>query len=103
MLGDFGRHAPRGGTLEYVPGTHLWPLTRLPEASMAKTITRPDMRSAAEAAGVAAPAPFFIADAVFSLDFWPMRVSGNDDVESGHAWIELKLVQIVQYKERPST
>ena len=34
--------------------------------------------------------------------FRPMRVPGNDNVESGYAWNELKLVQIMQHIEYPA-
>jgi phytanoyl-CoA hydroxylase len=48
------------GTLEYVPGSHLWPLTALPEAFHGQEDYGAQMRAAAKAAGVAVPAPAFI-------------------------------------------
>lgn len=48
------------GTLEYAPGSHLWPLTPLPEAFHGQEDHRAQMRAAAEAAGVAAPEPVFV-------------------------------------------
>jgi phytanoyl-CoA hydroxylase len=48
------------GTLEYAPGSHLWPLTPLPEAFHGPEDYRAQMRAAAEAAGVPPPEPVFI-------------------------------------------
>jgi ectoine hydroxylase-related dioxygenase (phytanoyl-CoA dioxygenase family) len=48
--------APEAGTLEYVPGSHLWPLTPIPEGFHAPEDYRAHMRAAAAAAGVA-PVP----------------------------------------------
>jgi len=48
------------GTLEYVPGSHLWPLTPLPDAFHGQEDYRSQMKAAAEAAGVAAPEPVLI-------------------------------------------
>jgi phytanoyl-CoA hydroxylase len=48
------------GTLEYVPGSHLWPLTPIPETFHAKDDYRAHMRAAAQAAGVTAPDPVMI-------------------------------------------
>jgi phytanoyl-CoA hydroxylase len=48
------------GTLEYAPGSHLWPLGALPEAFHGQQDYRDQMRAAAHAAGVAAPDPVFI-------------------------------------------
>lgn len=43
------------GTLEYVPGSHLWPLTPLPDTFHAQDDYRAQMKAAAAAAGIAAP------------------------------------------------
>jgi ectoine hydroxylase-related dioxygenase (phytanoyl-CoA dioxygenase family) len=48
------------GTLEYVPGSHRWPLTPLPDAFHAPEDYRAQMRAAAAAAGVEPAAPVFI-------------------------------------------
>jgi phytanoyl-CoA hydroxylase len=48
------------GTLEYAPGSHLWPLTPLPEAFHGQDDYRAQMRAAAGAAGVPAPEPVSI-------------------------------------------
>ncbi|WP_421997386.1 phytanoyl-CoA dioxygenase family protein [Reyranella sp.] len=48
------------GTLEYVPGSHLWPLTSLPEAFHGQQDYRAQMKAAAAAAGVEPPDPVFI-------------------------------------------
>lgn len=45
------------GTLEYVPGSHLWPLTPIPEGFHAPDDYRAHMRAAAAAAGIAPPEP----------------------------------------------
>jgi hypothetical protein len=51
---------PDAGTLEYAPGSHKWPLTRLPDAFHGQEDHRAQMRAAAEAAGIKAPDPLFI-------------------------------------------
>jgi phytanoyl-CoA hydroxylase len=51
---------PEAGTLEYAPGSHLWPLTRIPEAFHGQDDYRAHMRAAAHAAGVAEPEPALI-------------------------------------------
>jgi ectoine hydroxylase-related dioxygenase (phytanoyl-CoA dioxygenase family) len=56
-LDDTSRNA---GTLEYVPGSHRWPLTPLPEAFHALEDYRGQMKAAAAAAGVAPPEPVLI-------------------------------------------
>ncbi|QQS13102.1 MAG: phytanoyl-CoA dioxygenase family protein [Rhodospirillales bacterium] len=48
------------GTLEYVPGSHRWPLTPIPEGFHAPDDHRAGMKLAARGAGVADPEPFFI-------------------------------------------
>jgi ectoine hydroxylase-related dioxygenase (phytanoyl-CoA dioxygenase family) len=48
------------GTLEYVPGSHLWPLAKLPDAFHGQDDYRAQMKAAAEAAGIAPPEPVFI-------------------------------------------
>jgi phytanoyl-CoA hydroxylase len=48
------------GTLEYVPGSHRWPLTPLPEAFHAQDDYRGQMKAAALAAGVTPAAPVMI-------------------------------------------
>jgi phytanoyl-CoA hydroxylase len=48
------------GTLEYAPGSHKWPLTRLPDAFHGADDYRAQMKAAAKAAGVEPPDPFFI-------------------------------------------
>lgn len=53
-LDDTSRDA---GTLEYVPGSHRWPLTALPEQFHGEADYRAQMRAAAAAAGVEPPAP----------------------------------------------
>ncbi len=52
--------SPEAGTLEYVPGSHTWPLMPLPEAFHAQDDYRGQMKAAARAAGVEAPAPVMI-------------------------------------------
>jgi phytanoyl-CoA hydroxylase len=52
--------ATDAGTLEYVPGSHLWPLTPIPEGFHAPDDYRGLMKRAAREAGVANPEPFFI-------------------------------------------
>jgi phytanoyl-CoA hydroxylase len=52
---------PDAGTLEYAPGSHLWPLTPLPESFHGQGDYRAQMTAAARAAGVTAPEPFAIA------------------------------------------
>ncbi len=49
--------APEAGTLEYAPGSHLWPLTPIPEAFHGQDDYRAPMRAAAAAAGLPAPEP----------------------------------------------
>jgi len=56
-LDDTHREA---GTLEYVPGSHLWPLTPMPEEFHGQDDYRAQMKAAARAAGIAAPDPVFI-------------------------------------------
>ena len=56
-LDDTRRNA---GTLEYVPGSHRWPLTPLPDAFHGEDDYRAQMRRAAEAAGVAPAEPILI-------------------------------------------
>jgi hypothetical protein len=51
---------PDAGTLEYAPGSHKWPLTRLPDAFHGQEDHRAQMRAAAEEAGIKAPDPLFI-------------------------------------------
>jgi hypothetical protein len=48
------------GTLEYIPGSHKWPLARIPEDFHAPDDHRAYMRLAAEQAGITAPEPHFI-------------------------------------------
>jgi ectoine hydroxylase-related dioxygenase (phytanoyl-CoA dioxygenase family) len=48
------------GTLEYVPGSHLWPLTPIPEGFHAPEDYRAHMRAAAAAAGIVPPEPVLI-------------------------------------------
>jgi ectoine hydroxylase-related dioxygenase (phytanoyl-CoA dioxygenase family) len=48
------------GTLEYVPGSHLWPLTPLPEAFHALDDYRAQMQAAAKAASVEPREPVLI-------------------------------------------
>lgn len=48
------------GTLEYVPGSHLWPLTPIPEGFHAPEDFRAHMRAAAAAAGVTPADPVLI-------------------------------------------
>lgn len=48
------------GTLEYVPGSHLWPLTPIPEGFHAPEDYRAHMRAAAAAAGITPPDPVLI-------------------------------------------
>jgi ectoine hydroxylase-related dioxygenase (phytanoyl-CoA dioxygenase family) len=48
------------GTLEYAPGSHLWPLTSLPESFHGQGDYRAQMKAAAQAAGMVAPEPFSI-------------------------------------------
>jgi phytanoyl-CoA hydroxylase len=48
------------GTLEYVPGSHLWPLTTLPKAFHGQDDYRAQMKAAAAAAGIEPPEPVFI-------------------------------------------
>lgn len=45
------------GTIEYVPGSHLWPLTEIPEKFHGPDDYRAGMKHAASAAGLAPPAP----------------------------------------------
>jgi ectoine hydroxylase-related dioxygenase (phytanoyl-CoA dioxygenase family) len=56
-LDDTSREA---GTLEYVPGSHRWPLTPLPEAFHAQDDYRGQMRAAAQAAGIEPRDPVLI-------------------------------------------
>jgi phytanoyl-CoA hydroxylase len=48
------------GTLEYVPGSHHWPLTPLPAAFHGQDDYRSQMMAAAKAAGIEPPEPVFI-------------------------------------------
>ncbi len=48
------------GTLEYVPGSHRWPLTPIPEGFHAPDDHRALMKNAARMAGVPDPQPYFI-------------------------------------------
>lgn len=48
------------GTIEYVPGSHRWPLTPIPEGFHAPDDHRALMKNAARTAGVSDPKPFFI-------------------------------------------
>ncbi|MCT7376307.1 phytanoyl-CoA dioxygenase family protein [Chelativorans salis] len=56
-LDDTHREA---GTLEYVPGSHLWPLTSIPDDFHAPDDYRAGMLHAARQAGIAPPDPVFI-------------------------------------------
>ena len=56
-LDDIHRDA---GTLEYVPGSHLWPLTSLPDQFHGQDDYRAQMRAAATAAGEQAADPVCI-------------------------------------------
>jgi len=56
-LDDTHRNA---GTLEYVAGSHRWPLTPLPEAFHGQDDYRSQMTAAAKAAGLEPPEPIFI-------------------------------------------
>jgi phytanoyl-CoA hydroxylase len=51
---------PDAGTLEYAPGSHLWPLTSVPKSFHGQGDYRAQMTAAAQAAGVVAPEPFYI-------------------------------------------
>lgn len=48
------------GTLEYIPGSHNWPLTPLPKAFHAETDYRSQMKMAAKAASITPADPVFI-------------------------------------------
>jgi ectoine hydroxylase-related dioxygenase (phytanoyl-CoA dioxygenase family) len=48
------------GTLEYAPGSHLWPLTPLPESFHGQDDYRAQMKAAAAAAGIDPPQPVYI-------------------------------------------
>jgi phytanoyl-CoA hydroxylase len=48
------------GTLEYVPGSHLWPLTSLPEAFHGQEDYRSQMIAAAAAVGIEPRDPVFV-------------------------------------------
>ncbi|MGE3915883.1 MAG: phytanoyl-CoA dioxygenase family protein [Hyphomicrobiaceae bacterium] len=48
------------GTLEYVAGSHKWPLTPIPDTFHGESDYRAHMRHAAQAAGVASPEPTYI-------------------------------------------
>lgn len=48
------------GTLEYIPGSHRWPLTPLPVSFHAEDDYRAQMKSAAEAANIVVPEPVLI-------------------------------------------
>lgn len=48
------------GTLEYAPGSHLWPLTPIPQEFHGQHDYRAHMRAAAAAAGVTPPEPVMI-------------------------------------------
>lgn len=56
-LDDTHREA---GTLEYVPGSHRWPLTPIPSGFHAKDDYRAPMRAAAEQAGIASTETYFV-------------------------------------------
>mgnify|MGYP003670696027 CR=1 FL=1 len=56
-LDDTARDA---GTLEYVAGSHRWPLTPLPDGFHAPDDYRATMRACAEAAGIVPPEPTLI-------------------------------------------
>ncbi len=56
-LDDTARDA---GTLEYVPGSHRWPLTPLPEGFHAQEDYRAQMQAAARIAGITPPDPVLI-------------------------------------------
>ncbi|MBL8232626.1 MAG: phytanoyl-CoA dioxygenase family protein [Bryobacterales bacterium] len=48
------------GTLEYVPGSHLWPVTPIPSEFHARDDYRAPMRAAASSAGLTDPEPVFV-------------------------------------------
>jgi ectoine hydroxylase-related dioxygenase (phytanoyl-CoA dioxygenase family) len=48
------------GTLEYAPGSHLWPLTRIPDEFHGQEDYRAHMRAAGRAAGIEVPEPMMI-------------------------------------------
>jgi phytanoyl-CoA hydroxylase len=56
-LDDTHREA---GTLEYAPGSHLWPLTPMPDEFHAPENYRAQMRAAAAAAGIEPPEPVYV-------------------------------------------
>lgn len=65
-LDDTARDA---GTLEYAPGSHLWPLTKIPGDFHTAEDYRSGMRYAAQAAGVPEPTPYFVEVPAGSLAF----------------------------------
>lgn len=48
------------GTLEYVPGSHLWPVTPIPSEFHARDDYRAPVRAAASQAGLTDPEPVFV-------------------------------------------
>ena len=48
------------GTLEYVPGSHLWPLTGMPEKFHSPDDYRAQMKAAAVAVGIMPPEPVYV-------------------------------------------
>jgi len=52
--------APEAGTIEYVPGSHRWPLTTLPSAFHGDEDYRAPMHTAADAVGIVPPAPQYV-------------------------------------------
>lgn len=57
VLDDTARDA---GTVEYVPGSHLWPITPIPEGFHAPHDYRATMKHAAKEAGIDPPEPVLI-------------------------------------------
>ena len=53
------------GTLEYVPGSHRWPLTPLPEQFHGQDDYRAQMKAAARAAGIDPPEPVYVAGEIW--------------------------------------
>jgi ectoine hydroxylase-related dioxygenase (phytanoyl-CoA dioxygenase family) len=94
------------GTLEYIPGSHKWPLTKIPEEFFTPDDYRAEMKHAAAAAGVTPPEPVFIEVPAGSLVFHAGEVwhgSGpnvTDDLMRRSIGIHM-LHQDVTFSDRP--
>jgi len=97
---------PNAGTLEYAPGSHLWPLNPLPKSFHGEDDYRGQMKAAAQAAGKTVPQPFHIEVLAGSCVFHAGEIwhgSGpNTTVDRMRRAIGIHMIPVdVQFSDRP--